>query len=414
MNRRELMQVLGCSAGGLVSVGHSAWALSFGSPSPSPVQKKLVVILLRGAIDGLNVVIPYGDANYYALRPTLAVPPPSQANGALDLDGYFGLHPALEPLQDLWRQRKLAFVHATGSPDATRSHFDAQDYMESGTPGKKTTPEGWMNRLLAVLPGSMTPTRGISVGAVIPRIFAGGVATTNIPAGTTAARTTWLDRPQVGAAFERLYQGDDKFSKLYQQGQVAHQEVMTSLEIDMKMADGAAPLPNGFPSDAAMLAKLMRNDPNVQLAFIDLGGWDTHANQGASSGQLANRLLPLGQGLTTLAQRLGSLFDDTVIVVMSEFGRTAHQNGNGGTDHGHGNVMWILGGSVAGGEVHGDWPGLGRDALYEGRDLAVTTDFRHVLVQMAEQHLGLSDAQLQQLFPSMPVRASELKIFRTS
>jgi uncharacterized protein (DUF1501 family) len=173
---------------------------------------------------------------------------------------------------------------------------------------------------------------------------------------------------------------------------------------EMQMADRGAPLPNGFPDDAARLATLMRNDPKIQMAFVALGGWDTHAGQGAGTGQLANRLAPLGQGLAVLAQRLGPLFDDTTVLVMSEFGRTARENGNGGTDHGHGNVMWVLGGQVNGGKVYGDWPGVGDAALNEGRDLAVTTDFRSVLAQVAERHLRLSDRQLAAVFPAMPQR----------
>jgi uncharacterized protein (DUF1501 family) len=393
-----------------VPIGQSAWALS--SDAALPTQKKLIVVLLRGAVDGLNVVVPYGDSNYYQQRPGIAVPRPGQEDGVINLDGYFGLHPALSPLQELWLQRKLAFVQATGSPDATRSHFDAQDYMESGTPGRKGTPDGWMNRLLTLLPGPATPTRGVSLGPVMPRIFSGQAVASNIGAGANAARPTLLDRPQIGGAFDKLYQGDDKMAKTYQQAQAAHKEMMASMDDEMQVADGGAPLPNGFPNDAAMLARLMRNDPQVQLAFMALGGWDTHANQGAAAGQLANRLQPLGQGLATLAQRLGPMLDDTAIVVMSEFGRTVRQNGNGGTDHGHGNVMWVLGGQVAGGKVHGDWPGLSSGALYEGRDLAVTTDFREVLAQIAEKHLGLSDKQLAHLFPDMPARASGLKLVR--
>lgn len=411
MNRRDFVQAMALAAGGLIPVGSHAWAAA--SQAATSTQRKLIVILLRGAVDGLNVVIPYGEANYYRLRPTIAVPRPGQENGAIDLDGYFGLHPALAPLQDLWKQSKLAFVHAAGSPDATRSHFDAQDYIESGTPGRKGTPDGWMNRLLTLLPGPAAPTRAISIGPVMPRILAGHASATNIAPGAAAARATLLDRPQIGSAFDRLYQGNDKLSHTYQQAQAAHQEVMSSIGDEMRMADGGAPLPNGFPNDAARLATLMRNDPRVQLAFMALGGWDTHANQGSSKGQLANHLAPLGQGLATLAQRLGPLFDDTTIVVVSEFGRTVRQNGNNGTDHGHGNAMWIVGGPVAGGKVYGDWQGLGDAHLYEGRDVPVTTDFRLVLAEITERHLRLSDKQLQQLFPVMPERASNLGLIRT-
>lgn len=411
MNRRDFMQMMAVAAGGLVPLGRQAWAAR--SQPDSSTQRKLVVIMLRGAVDGLSVVAPYGDANYYQVRSTIALPRPGSENGLLDLDGYFGLHPALAALQPWWQQRKLAFVHAAGSPDPTRSHFDAQDYMESGTPGRKGTQDGWMNRLLTVLPGPAVPTRAISVGPVMPRILAGRAAATNIASGAAATRASLLDRPQIGSAFDRLYQGDGKLSNVYQQAQAAHKEVMSSMDAEMQMANGGAPLPNGFPNDAARLATLMRNDPNVQMAFVALGGWDTHANQGSSGGQLANHLAPLGQGLATLAQRLGPMFDDTVIVVMSEFGRTVRENGNRGTDHGHGNVMWVLGGPVAGGKVYGDWQGLADAQLHEGRDLPVTTDFRAVLAQIAERHLRLPDRQLQQLFPGMPAQAPNPKLILT-
>ncbi|HEU4776399.1 MAG TPA: DUF1501 domain-containing protein, partial [Telluria sp.] len=217
----------------------------------------------------------------------------------------------------------------------------------------------------------------------------------------------------LGRAFDQLYAGHARFGRTYQEGKDAHQEVMAAaVDMEMQMADGGAPLPNGFPDDAARLATLMRNDPNLQLAFVALGGWDTHAGQGAAKGQLANRLAPLGQGLEVLARRLGPLFDQTTIVVMSEFGRTARENGNGGTDHGHGNAMWVLGGGVAGGKVYGDWQGLGDSQLNEGRDLPVTTDFRSVLAQVAQRHLGLGERQLAQVFPAMPGRRMGFSVLR--
>jgi uncharacterized protein (DUF1501 family) len=278
--------------------------------------------------------------------------------GALDLDGYFGLHPALAALQPLWREKKLAFVHASGSPDATRSHFDAQDYMESATPGRKNTPDGWMNRLVAALPGSPAPSRLLGIGPVLPRILSGHAAAINLPNVAAAARPDVLDRPALGAAFDQLYRDHARFGRAYADGRAAHKEVMSASESrEMQAADRGAPLPNGFPDDAARLADLMRNDGRIQLAFLALGGWDTHAGQGAATGQLANRLAPLGQGLAVLAERLGPQFDDTLVLVMSEFGRTARENGNGGTDHGHGNVMWLMGGAVRGGR--GVW-GVGR------------------------------------------------------
>ena len=373
MTRRELLNAMALGASLVVPLGRNAWAATGADASSQPTGRKLVVIMLRGAIDGLNVVAPVGDDNYLRLRPSIGLAKSGMENGALELDGYFGMHPALAPLHLLWQQKKLAFVHASGSPDATRSHFDAQDYMESATPGRKNTPDGWMNRLVAGLPGTSTPSRALSIGPVMPRILAGAAASINLPNGAAATRANILDRPAIGAAFDQLYATNERFGRTYRDGKSAHKEVMdAAARSEMSIADGGAPLPNGFPDDAARLATLMRNNPKIQLAFFALGGWDTHANQGAGSGQLANRLAPL-------VQRLGPLFDDTTVVVMSEFGRTARENGNGGTDHGHGNVMWVMGGNVAGGKVAGDWQGLGDAALNENRDLPVTTDFRLVL-----------------------------------
>jgi uncharacterized protein (DUF1501 family) len=409
MKRRDFLNSMALGASLVIPLGRSAWAAT----SDSPTQKKLIVIMLRGAVDGLNVVAPVADENYLRLRPTIGLFAPGVEGGALDLDGYFGLHPALAMLQPLWQQKKLAFVHASGSPDSTRSHFDAQDYMESATPGRKNTPDGWMNRLVAALPGTSTPSRALSIGPVMPRILSGAAAAINLPNGAAATRANILDRPAIGAAFDQLYANDERFGRAYQDGKSAHKEVMdASAGGEMKMADGGAPLPNGFPDDAARLATLMRNDPKIQLGFVALGGWDTHASQGAGTGQLANRLAPLGQGLAVLAQRLGPMFDDTTVIVMSEFGRTARENGNGGTDHGHGNVMWVMGGGVAGGKVLGDWQGVGDAALNEGRDLPVTTDFRVVLAQVAERHLRLTDGQLSRVFPDMPKRGPGFQLMR--
>lgn len=401
MERRTFLNALAASAALVLPLGRSSWAAT--NAEARPTKNKLIVIMLRGAVDGLNVVAPVGDANYARLRPTIGLGLPGTPNGALDLDGYFGLHPALAPLMPLWQQKKLAFVHASGSPDPTRSHFDAQDYMESATPGRKNTQDGWMNRMVGQLPGTPASIRALSIGPVMPRILLGPAAAMNLANGAAGVKANVLDRPDVGNAFDQLYAGDSRVARMYAEGRSAHHDVMSAAEKrEMQAADNGAPLPNGFPDDAARLAQLMRNDDRIQLAFVALGGWDTHASQGAATGQLANRLAPLAQGLAVLAQRLGPLFDDTTIVVMSEFGRTARENGNGGTDHGHGNAMWVLGGGVSGGKVLGEWAGVGDAALNEGRDLPVTTDFRSVLAQIAEKHLRLGDKQLVQLFPALP------------
>ena len=420
MLRRELLKSATVAGAGLLPVGRGAWAV-VGEPAAS-ATKRLIVVFLRGAADGLNIVVPYADAAYYQARSSIAIGRPGSEGGALDLDGRFGLHPALEPLMPLWKTGKLGFVHASGSPDTTRSHFDAQDYMESATPGRKSTQDGWLNRLLGALPPTpgapAAATRAVSVGPVLPRIYAGNNQVANIASGAAATRPTQLDRPVISQAFDKLYSADDKMSRAYQASQQSRREVMGSmdsgeLEREMMAANNGAPLPNGFPDDAMRLATLMRNDARVQLAFMAVGGWDTHANQGGASGQLANRLSPMASGLAALANRLGPALDDTVVVVMSEFGRTVHQNGNGGTDHGHGNVMWLMGGRIAGGKVHGQWPGLGAGSLYEGRDLAVTTDFRLVLAELLERHLLLSDARLSEVLPQFPAdRGRSLGVLR--
>jgi uncharacterized protein (DUF1501 family) len=420
MERRHFIQMLSMAGtAGLVPIGRSAFAAvpSDAAAAGAASRKKLVVVFLRGAVDGLSVVAPYSETDYARYRPTIALPAPGQIDGLLDLDGHFGLHPALAPLMPLWSSNRLAFVHASGSPDPTRSHFDAQDYMESGTPGMKRTSDGWMNRLLGELPGKPSATRGLAVGAVLPRIYAGPIPVASMAEGQGATRPTILDQPRIADAFGKLYDGNDATSRTFRESLDARREVLASLdpsalEKEQMAANNGAPLPNGFPDDAARLARLMRNDPNVQLAFVALGGWDTHAGQGTARGQLANRLRPLGEGLAVLADRLGPVFDDTVIIVMSEFGRTARENGNRGTDHGHGNAMWVMGGPVAGGKVHGRWPGIDESSLNENRDLVITTDFRTVVGQIAERHLALPDAQLDHLFPDHPKRGDAPTILR--
>jgi uncharacterized protein (DUF1501 family) len=414
MQRRHLLRAAAAAGLAWSAVGRTAFAATApAGAAPLPGNKRLVVVFLRGAVDGLSVVVPYSEGAYYQMRSSIALARPGQDGGVLDLDNHFGLNPNLAPLMPLWQSGRLAFVHASGSPDPTRSHFDAQDYMESGTPGRKGTPDGWLNRLLGAEPPLVAApgahagvTRGISVGATLPRIWAGPNPVANIANGARATRPTQLDRPQVSKAFDALYSGDDAMSRAYRESQQSRAEVNAAMspaamDHEQMVANNGAPLSNGFPDDAARLAQLMRRDPDVQLAFLALGGWDTHVNQGGAKGQLANRLQPLGQGLAELATRLGPVFDDTTILVISEFGRTARQNGTGGTDHGHGNVMWALGGDIAGGKVYGRWPGIDASALNEGRDLAVTTDFRQVLAGVCMHNLRLPDDRLAAVFPGL-------------
>jgi len=313
-------------------------------------------------------------------------------------------------LAPFWEQKKLAFVHACGSPDGTRSHFDAQEYMESGTPGRKGTSDGWMNRLLGPLPGEHAITQALSIGDTTPRILSGATTVATLPAGRDAGKPIALDQPQWRQQFDKLYSGGDALSAAYRSGIAAHQDLVADLTAQDANSAMGSPAPVGFSLDASHLAWIMRRDPRIRLGFLAVGGWDTHAGQGGANGQLANRLKALCDGLATLASELGPTFGDTVVVVVSEFGRTARENGNGGTDHGHGNTAWLLGGPVRGGRLYGDWPGLDRNALYEGRDLAVTTDFRTLFTYIATYHLGVSDAAMPAVFPGfVPGSSSRLR-----
>ncbi|HEV2112343.1 MAG TPA: DUF1501 domain-containing protein [Gammaproteobacteria bacterium] len=402
MDRREFLRHLLLASGGLMfSVGTRGWAARL-ADSASRDGRRLVVVFLRGAVDGLNVVVPWADDRYYEARPTIAIPKPGQASGVTDLDGHFGLHPALASILPLWQNKTLAFIHASGSPDPSRSHFEAQAFMETGTPGVATTPDGWMNRLLGALPGPRSPSEALSLGPTLPRILVGSNSVANLPLGRNADHPIPLDRPKVADAFGALYQGDTPVDKAFQQGQRARGELMSDLAKDMSDSFNGAPAVDGFTQDSTRLAELMNRDSGIRLAFLAVGGWDTHVGEGSSKGQLSRNLESLGNGLAALAKGLGPAYQDTAIVVMSEFGRTFRENGNAGTDHGHGNAMWLMGGSVKGGEVYGDWPGLADDQLYQNRDLAVTTDFRQVLASVLGRHLGLGDAILDQVFPGGP------------
>jgi uncharacterized protein (DUF1501 family) len=399
MQRRVFLKGASALVGGslVFPLAKNAWAAADANTA-SP--KRLVVIFLRGAVDGLSIVVPHGDAAYYDARHAIAIPKGS--DGIIDLDGHFGLHPALAAVQPLWREKSLAFIHASGSPDPSRSHFDAQAMMETGTPGNPAAREGWLNHLLAALPGPHAPTVAISLGPTTPRILAGPISVANVDVGKNAGKPTALDRPAVNKAFGQLYNGDDEMSRAYREGQASRKQILSDMELEMREADNGAPSATGFPAQARRLATLIQRDSSVRVAFAALGGWDTHVNQGNIKGQLANHLQPLAEGLAAFRKDMGSAYSDTVVLVISEFGRTVRENGNAGTDHGHGNVIWVMGGGVNGGKVYGEWPGLSNDRLYQGRDLAVTTDFRIAIGTIVERHMGLTDQSLQTIFPGMP------------
>ena len=360
--------------------------------------KRLVILFQRGAADGLNIVVPHAETAYYAMRPSINIP----RNAVIDLNGFFGLHPSLSALGPLWKDGHLAIVHAAGSPDATRSHFDAQDFMESGTPGLKATADGWLNRALHAAPGGAEHSsfRAIALGPSLPRILTGSepaVAINNIRDFGVGGRSS-KPNPAAGA-FEAMYdQSADAI--LHGTGQETFEAVKALKAADpAKYAPAAgATYPRGrFGDSLRQLAQLIKADLGVQVAFADIGGWDHHVNEGSTQGQIANVLREFGDSLGAFWIDLGDLAGDTVVVTMSEFGRTARENGDRGTDHGHANVMFVLGGPVRGGKVYGRWPGLETSQLYEGRDLAVTTDFRRVLGESVYRHLG--NRALEQVFP---------------
>jgi uncharacterized protein (DUF1501 family) len=370
---------------------------------PSPANGRLVVVMLRGAVDGLSVLAPYADPNYYTARSNIAIAKPGESDGLIRLDNLFGLHPALSILAPYWERGELGFVHACGSPDPSRSHFDAQDYMESGTPGRKSTQDGWMNRLASLVTSTQsdpsTRLQAVNLGPVMPRIFAGSAPIASLAQGNAAITKGVLDREPVAEAFAKLYSGDDKLAVTVREAAATRREIMNSLASDDPMADQGSLSLSGLAADTARLGQLMQRDARVRLAFVPVGGWDTHVNQGNGKGQLANRLLLLSESIDALIKGLGSRYQETTVVVMSEFGRTVRQNGNNGTDHGHGNVLWAFGAGVRGGRVHGAWPGLEGSALHEGRDLAVTTDFRQILSDVLFTDFGLNDRQLSGVFP---------------
>ncbi len=352
-------------------------------------RKILVAIFQRGAADGLNVVVPFADKRYYELRPTIGIPAPGAQNGGIALDGRFALNPALQPLKALWDRQQLAIVEATGSPDPTRSHFDAQDQMESGTPGKAGS-DGWLNRALSPAGPDTSPVRAIAVGAQLPRTMRGA---------RSAIAVNDSQQPQNGgpdtSILESMYakSGDQPLART---GNDAFAALKIIKSIGQAPPSGGAQYNQGGDLGRSLqqIARLIKADVGVEAAFAEIGGWDHHGNENP---QLSNLLRSFGAALAAFSQDMGDRMEDIVVVTMSEFGRTAQENGNGGTDHGHGDVMLVLGGSVRGGKVYGKWPGLEKEQLFEGRDLAVTTDYRDVLGELVSGHLGQKN--LAQVFP---------------
>jgi len=374
--------------------------LSRGAVSAGGKGKVLVCLFQRGAADGLNVLVPHGESAYYDLRPTIAIARPGAAGGAVDLDGFFGLHPALAPLKPLWDQKLLAPIHAVGSPSMSRSHFDAQDYMETATPDVKATPDGWLNRLLAVEGTceqcAVAPFRAISLTPQTPRSLEGPEETIAMSSlGEFTVRATGSEVQRL----EALYRTGSA-DLVHGTGREMFQAVKMLRAANPQQyapANGARYPRTQFGQRLLQIAQLIKANVGMEVAFADVGGWDTHVNQGGATGLLASRLDDFSTSLAAFVQDLGDRMNDVVVLTMSEFGRTAHENGNRGTDHGHATAFFVLGGGVQGGKVHGRWPGLAPDQLNQGRDLKLTTDFRAVFAEVVSKHLGAD--HLDRLFP---------------
>jgi uncharacterized protein (DUF1501 family) len=360
----------------------------------------LIAIFQRGAADGISMVVPFGDKSYSSARPQIAIAEPARAGDerAIDLDGFFGLHPSLDSLKPIYDAGHLAVVHAVGSPDSTRSHFDAQDYMESGAPGNKSIPDGWLNRYLQSTPlGNATPFRAVALNATLPRSLSG-------PAPSVAMQRVNDFGIRGGRAGSEV---EEMFADLYKDTFAAVKMLRTVNPQQYSPASGVQYPNSPFGQALLQTAQLVKSNVGLQVAFAEIGGWDTHANQGSGRGQLANRLKDFGDALAALYRDLGDRMRNVVIITMTEFGRAIRQNGSGGTDHGHASCLFVAGGPVKGGKVYGRWPGLAPEQLYEGRDLALTSDFRAVFSEILTAHMNAKD--VSKIFPGFH-QTSSLKI----
>jgi uncharacterized protein (DUF1501 family) len=393
-------------SGGVALVGMSAMPAFLqraAASTPMPNKKQLIVLFQRGAADGLNIVVPFGEPNYYHMRPTIAIPQPGRggAEAAIDLDGFFGLHPSLAPLAGLFQKQQIAFVQAAGSPDTTRSHFDAQDYMESGTPGVKSTEDGWLNRAVVTIPEeNASPFRAVAMGPNLPLMLRGSAPAIALP---NVRQFQVLAQPGAGnvaeGGFEAMYAqtvdtalrgtGTETFEAI---------DLLRKADPSKYQPENGAEYPKSrLGQSLQQVGQLIKANIGAEILFVDCGGWDNHVNEGGVQGQLSNLLRDLAQGIAAFHQDMGDRMENIVFVTMSEFGRTARENGNRGTDHGHANCMFVMGGDVRGGRVYGKWPGLEDHQLNERRDLALTTDFRSVVGEILARHLGVPD--LHPVFP---------------
>ena len=417
MNRRFFLK---SGSIALASMGVSLSAPAFlervamGNTLVGGKRKTLIAIFQRGAVDGLNMVVPFGETNYYELRGSIAIPKPQSGNAeaAIDLDGFFGLHPAMSSFKPLWDSKRLAIIHAAGSPDNTRSHFDAQDYMESATPGVKSTRDGWLNRYLSSKQdGEQSSFRAVSMTKTMPRVLQGNAPAVAMANSSDFAIRAGKASANIQGGFEAIYgvKSNDVLAGKGKETFAAVNYLKKANPAQYKPENGAQYPRTPFGNSLLQIAQLIKADVGLEIAFTDMDGWDTHVNQGNSRGQLANLLQQFSSGIAALYQDLGQRMDDVIVLTMSEFGRTVRENGNRGTDHGHANAMFVMGNGVRGGKVYGRWPGLKDDQLHEGRDLALTTDFRDVFGEVATRHLGSKDSK--SIFPGYSLSNSKFKGF---
>lgn len=408
-DRRDLLRALG--AGLLLAGTPARLVLAAGDRRP-PDDRRLVLVLLRGGLDGLSASPAWGDPHFERARAGIAVPPPGEPDGALALDGFFGLHPALAGLHRRWQQKELVVVHAHCTPYRERSHFDAQNVLEHGGSSPWSIDSGWLNRALAALPvagGSAPAPRGLAIGHTVPLALRG-----EAPVGAWAPSVLPSPQDELLERIETLYGDDDRLAAAFGEARYANRLTtsgmnrgeasgMTKAEANgMDGGEAGAPLGrNGsFPTLCRTAGRLLAADDGPRIATLEVGGWDSHSGQERPMGGLHRAFHALDAGLDALRGELGPHWHRTVVVVLTEFGRTVAMNGSGGTDHGTGGAGFLVGGAVRGGQVVADWPGLAAGQLHEGRDLRATLDTRALLKGVLEEHLGIPRRRLDDdVFP---------------
>ncbi|RTL50554.1 MAG: DUF1501 domain-containing protein [Sphingobacteriales bacterium] len=420
MNRRIFMRngALALFAAGIGGVPNFiAKAATAGNKFIKPFQKRktLVCIFQRGAMDGLMAVSPYADPNLKMMRPTLYMSPAKTEGSMIDLDGYFALHPSLQAFARLFQNKQLAIEHGVGSPNPTRSHFDAQDFMESGTPFNKGTESGWLNRAIGLMGKPATPFSAVSITSALPRSFYGSneaLAISNLNDFAIQMRGNPLAGKVAANSFEALY--DNTSSQLLQKTGKESFEAMKMLNVNnLKQYAPKAGIvyPNSALGNALkQIAVLIKMDVGLEVAFAESGGWDTHVNQGTINGILGRNLKDFSDSIAAFWEDIAAHQDEVTVMTMTEFGRTVHQNGTGGTDHGRASCLFVLGNDVQGGKVYHQIKSLAKEDLEDQRDLPVSTDFRSVFSAVANTHLNIHQNNI--LFPDW--NGNDIPIMRYS